>query len=117
MSTVQNGKGDRPRNNWGSSWYSGYDAIDWRRKEHEQGAVAAPEQSPTPGKPWMVPGTRSNSPSKIEARPPLINSKPAKRPARAATNLQNEAPPRQTPTNAAFDVLQEDPHPAWGINE
>lgn len=31
MNTVQNGKGDRPRNNWGENWYSGYDAIDWRR--------------------------------------------------------------------------------------
>ena len=30
MNTVQNGKGDRPRNNFGSRWYSGYAAIDWR---------------------------------------------------------------------------------------
>lgn len=30
MKTVQNGKGDRPRNNWGTKWYAGYAAIDWR---------------------------------------------------------------------------------------
>ena len=32
MNTVQNGKGDRPRNNWGSDWYAGYDAMDFRKK-------------------------------------------------------------------------------------
>ena len=31
MNTIQNGKGDRARNNWGREWYDGYDAIDWRR--------------------------------------------------------------------------------------
>jgi hypothetical protein len=31
MNTVQNGKGDNPRNNWGPEWYDGYDAIDWHR--------------------------------------------------------------------------------------
>lgn len=29
MNTVQNGKGDRPRNNWGRKWYAGYVAINW----------------------------------------------------------------------------------------
>jgi hypothetical protein len=33
MNTVQNGKGDRPRNNWGPTWYSGYAAVDWRRRQ------------------------------------------------------------------------------------
>jgi len=32
MNTVQNGKGDSPRNNWGPDWYARYDAIDWRRQ-------------------------------------------------------------------------------------
>ena len=31
MNTVQNGKGDHPRNNWGPTWYTGYDAIQWRQ--------------------------------------------------------------------------------------
>jgi len=29
MNTVQNGKGDLPRNNWGPDWYAGYEAIGW----------------------------------------------------------------------------------------
>jgi len=33
MNTVQNGKGDRPRSNWGSKWYGRYEAIDWHRQE------------------------------------------------------------------------------------
>jgi alkylhydroperoxidase family enzyme len=31
MNTVQNGKGDRSRNNWGPDWYSNYAAIQWRK--------------------------------------------------------------------------------------
>jgi len=40
MNTVQNGKGDRPRNNWSPNWYAGYDAVDWCRQpiEHESHA-------------------------------------------------------------------------------
>jgi len=29
MNTVHNGKGDRPRNNWGPKWYTGFAAINW----------------------------------------------------------------------------------------
>jgi hypothetical protein len=36
MNTVQNGKGDRPRNNWGPNWYAGYDAIVRRRQPRKQ---------------------------------------------------------------------------------
>jgi len=32
MNTVQNGKGDRPRNNWGPNWYERYDAVNWCRR-------------------------------------------------------------------------------------
>jgi hypothetical protein len=46
MNTVQNGKGDRPRNNWSANWYTRYDAVDWRRhpikpesQAHEEAAV------------------------------------------------------------------------------
>jgi hypothetical protein len=44
MNTVQNGKGDRPRNNWGADWYAGYDAIDWRQELTKQ------EQETPPGR-------------------------------------------------------------------
>ncbi len=40
MSTVQNGKGDRPRNNWGPEWYAGYAAINW----HQQAEVPNAEE-------------------------------------------------------------------------
>jgi hypothetical protein len=36
MNTVQNGKGDRPRNNWGTDWYAGYNAINWPREQSNQ---------------------------------------------------------------------------------
>jgi hypothetical protein len=36
MNSGQNGKGDRPRNNWGLNWYSGYDAINWPRQRQRQ---------------------------------------------------------------------------------
>ncbi|MGO8700069.1 MAG: carboxymuconolactone decarboxylase family protein [Limisphaerales bacterium] len=31
MNTVQNGKGDHPRNNWGPDWYANFEAIKWRK--------------------------------------------------------------------------------------
>ena len=57
MNTVANGKGDRPRNNWGRSWYSRYDSIDWdkesgRRSPVENGTLqnkqAAGGEEPAP---------------------------------------------------------------------
>ena len=36
MNTVQNGKGDRPRNNWSPDWRAKYDAIDWHRQPIQQ---------------------------------------------------------------------------------
>jgi len=48
VKTVQNGKGDRPRNNWGPKWYAGYAAIDWHcsdganEKNRSQLRTAAP---------------------------------------------------------------------------
>jgi hypothetical protein len=36
MNTVQNGKGDRPRNNWDPNWYEGCDAIVRRRQPFKQ---------------------------------------------------------------------------------
>ena len=36
MNSVQNGKGDRPRNNWGPNWYAKYDAVDWCRRPIKQ---------------------------------------------------------------------------------
>jgi hypothetical protein len=40
MNTVQNGKGDSPRNNWGPKWYDGYTAIDWHREPQRSGDSA-----------------------------------------------------------------------------
>ena len=36
MKTVQNGKGDRPRNNYGSNWCAGYDTINWHRLQRDR---------------------------------------------------------------------------------
>ena len=36
MNSVQKGKGDRPRNNWGPNWYAKYDAVDWCRRPTKQ---------------------------------------------------------------------------------
>ena len=36
MNSVQNGKGDRPRNNWGPNWYERYDAVNWCRRPIKQ---------------------------------------------------------------------------------
>lgn len=47
MSSGQNGKGDRPRNNWGHEWYEGYDAINWHRKEPEPDASTPADPAPT----------------------------------------------------------------------
>jgi hypothetical protein len=33
MNTVQNGKGDRSRNNWGSKWYAGYAGVNWHHSK------------------------------------------------------------------------------------
>ena len=40
MNTVQNGKGDRARNNWSRNWRVGYDAIDWNREPFLQESPA-----------------------------------------------------------------------------
>ena len=46
MNTVQNGKGDSPRNNCGQRWYSGYAAIDWRGRRCTPGrGIASTTQS------------------------------------------------------------------------
>jgi hypothetical protein len=38
MNTIQNGKGSRPRNNWGKAWTEGFEAIDWHwNKETKKG--------------------------------------------------------------------------------
>ena len=31
MNGAKYGKGDRPRNNWGRKWYTGYEGICWSR--------------------------------------------------------------------------------------
>jgi hypothetical protein len=36
MNTDQNGKGSKPRNNWGKNWDARWDAIDWRRDKAGQ---------------------------------------------------------------------------------
>ncbi|HVM46481.1 MAG TPA: hypothetical protein VMU04_00570 [Candidatus Acidoferrum sp.] len=51
MNTVQNGKGDRARNNWGAKWYLGYEAIDWHRQKGEPPRTPAPEPNPPAGSP------------------------------------------------------------------
>jgi hypothetical protein len=43
MNTVQNGKGDRPRNNWSANWYARYDAVDWCRQPIKQESPAHKE--------------------------------------------------------------------------
>jgi hypothetical protein len=44
MNTVQNGKGDRARNNWGSEWYGGYEAINWHRPSPQRQAATGLEK-------------------------------------------------------------------------
>jgi hypothetical protein len=45
MDTVQNGKGDSPRNNWGPSWYNRYDEINWHRPDQTQTRFIPSERS------------------------------------------------------------------------
>ena len=42
MNTVQNGKGSKPRNNWGKNWDARWDAIDWRRDKAGASRAALP---------------------------------------------------------------------------
>ena len=51
MNTVQNGKGDRPRNNWGLKWYSGYEAINWHKEKDEQAPTPSLKQDAPAGSP------------------------------------------------------------------
>jgi hypothetical protein len=43
MNTVKNGKGDRPRNNWGPLWDVGYAGVDWQRDREQQASKAGAE--------------------------------------------------------------------------
>jgi len=43
MNTVQNGKGDTARNNWGQKWYSGYDKINWHHEAEQTSHTSADE--------------------------------------------------------------------------
>lgn len=43
MNTVQNGKGDRPRNNSSPQWYENYESINWHRNDTKRQDEAAEE--------------------------------------------------------------------------
>jgi hypothetical protein len=38
----QNGKGSRPRNNWGPKWNQNFDSIDWKRKSQNTRGSSTP---------------------------------------------------------------------------
>jgi len=68
MNTVQNGKGDRARNNWGEGWYAGFAAIHWDRKGQER--EDAPEKdssgrgaNPAPGPASLCKNSRLSGPA------------------------------------------------------
>ena len=46
MNGARYGKGDRPRNNWGPQWYTGYDTINWHRS-HGQPPQSPPSRPPS----------------------------------------------------------------------
>jgi hypothetical protein len=50
MNTVQNGKGERPRNNWGPKWHAGHGAIHWRHLDaaKENAVIAGQSAKPKP---------------------------------------------------------------------
>jgi hypothetical protein len=47
MNTVENGKGDQPRNNWGTHWYLGYESIDWHGQKRGRALTPSSEQTPS----------------------------------------------------------------------
>jgi hypothetical protein len=55
MNTVQNGKGDTPRNNWGPRWYSGYDAVDWGREQERVPVSSFERNQPQEGRQHPAP--------------------------------------------------------------
>jgi hypothetical protein len=61
MNTIQNGKGDLPRNNWGPKWYAGYASIDWHPAPQPQlsGNSTAPKM---PMKERLGPSTTTRTP-------------------------------------------------------
>jgi len=66
MNTVQNGKGDRPRNNWGPQWYAGYTAINW----HPQAAETGDDQGTEPST-----AAKNGAPLRNRLSPKLIQAR------------------------------------------
>ena len=145
VNTVQNGKGDRPRSNWGPKWYAGYAAVNWRQKQ-PQAQANSPGRIPFPGEVQprqlppqadaspsagaeeetapvdfhekqrqMVPGSRTDRLNTIEPRPPDAGT--ATLPTRVAANAEERVSPRRAPASSHFVVIEPDRHWGWGINE
>jgi hypothetical protein len=98
MNTVQNGKGDRPRNNWGPQWYSGYASIAWRHDKLRQAPIFS-NDGPRPARDSPI-------------HPAVLT------PARpAAPEPASELVPQPSATRWDLDILEDNRHWRGGINE
>ena len=109
MNTVNNGKGDRPRNNWSTGWYEGYDTIDWHRKK----------QQPTPatGQRFRRAEDAGESNPRQPAWPGM--AEPLRAFAEATTGFSGGQSKERpvTQANLNFGRVEGDAHWRWGINE
>jgi len=77
MNTVQNGKGDSPRNNWGPKWCAGHDVINWHRPLQGLARPSPPGRRPPAGSRQGHKGTFQESrpaPAPCDKSPAVIFS-------------------------------------------